>query len=91
MIVNLRLPQVLQARGRSRSSHYADVADGLFTTPVKVGPRASAWPDYEVDALVRARIAGKNDGEIRVLVSELMAARAGLDHECRRGFSSERI
>ena len=34
----LRLPAVLKRRGKSRSSHYADIKAGLFVRPVKIGP-----------------------------------------------------
>lgn len=56
---------------RSNTSIYNAVRDGLFTKPVKIGPRASAWPDFEVKAIVRARIAGQSDDEIRELVNRL--------------------
>ena len=71
----LRLPFVLGERGRSRSSHYLDIEQGLFTHPVSIGARAVGWPAYEVTMLNAARIAGKTDEEIRVLVVELEAAR----------------
>ena len=71
----LRLPAVLRLRGRSRSSHYLDVQAGLFVLPVNIGLRAVGYPDYEVEALIAARIAGKSDDEIRALVAKLMAAR----------------
>ncbi|KFB72349.1 MAG: putative transcriptional regulator [Candidatus Accumulibacter phosphatis] len=71
----LRLPAVLRARGRSRSAHYLDIQQGLFTSPVHIGVRAVGWPDGEVAALNAARIAGKNEAEIRQLVAELEAAR----------------
>ena len=71
----LRLPAVLQRRGKCRSSHYADVKAGLFVPPVKLGPRARGTPDDEVDALVAATIADKSDDEIRALVVKLVAAR----------------
>lgn len=72
----LRAPLVLKARGIGRSSHYRDVSNGLFTRPIAIGPRAKAWPDFEVEALVRARIAGKTDDEIKRLVKTLEAKRA---------------
>ena len=34
------------------------------------------WPDYEVEAVNAARIAGKTDDEIRVLVEYLQGQRA---------------
>lgn len=71
----LRLPAVLKERGRSRSAHYLDIQNGLFTKPVVIGARAVGWPDAEVAALNAARIAGKSDDEIRDLVCKLEAAR----------------
>ena len=70
-----RLPAVLQRRGRSRSSHYADIKNGLYVKPVQIGSRAVGTPEVEVDALNAARIAGKTDDEIRALVLKLEAAR----------------
>lgn len=70
-----RLPVVLSERGRSRSSHYVDIQQGLFTHPVQIGPRAVGWPASEVAALTAARIAGKSNAEIRILVVKLEAAR----------------
>ncbi len=74
----LRLPAVLQARGRSRSTHYLDIEQGLFTRPVSLGARAVGWPEHEVVALNEARIAGRDDAEIRSLVRDLEASRKAL-------------
>lgn len=71
----LRLPAILKRRGRSRSSHYADIKSGLFVKPIQIGARAVGTPEDEVDALNAARIAGKTDEEIRALVLKLEAAR----------------
>jgi prophage regulatory protein len=46
-----------------------------MTTPVKLGGRAVGWPEYEVEAILMARIAGKSDDEIRTLVAKLEADR----------------
>jgi len=73
----LRLPTVLRERGRSHSSHYLDIQQGLFTHPVKIGLRAVGWPANEVAALNVARIAGKSEADIRALVMQLEAARKG--------------
>jgi len=80
----LRLPEVLRARGRSRSSHYGDVGVGLFTRPVSLGANCVGWPEDEVIALNRARIAGMSDEGIRTLVLRLEALRK------REGFSMVR-
>ena len=71
----IRLPAVLKKRGRSRSAHYLDIQEGLFTRPVSIGSRAVGWPEHEVDAINAARIAGKSEDEIRQLVAKLEAAR----------------
>ena len=71
----LRLPSVLHDRGRSRSSHYLDIKQGLFTSPVSIGARSVGWPEHEVTTLNAARIAGKTDEEIRALVVKLEAER----------------
>ncbi len=74
----LRLPAVLRARGRSRSTHYLDIQQGLFTCPVSIGARAVGWPEQEVVALNEARIAGMSEAEIRALVACLVAARKAI-------------
>ena len=76
-----RLRAVLHERGRSRSSHYLDIQQGLFTHPVQIGLRAVGWPSSEVAAINAARIAGKTDEEIRALVVMLEAARKTADQQ----------
>lgn len=75
----LRLPVVKLRRGhRSDASIYNEIHAGLFTTGVAIGQRAKGWPDYEVDAINAARVAGKSDDEIRELVKRLHAKRTDL-------------
>ncbi len=76
-----RLRPVLLERGRSRSSHYLDIQQGLFTHPVQIGLRAVGWPASEVTAINAARIAGKTDTEIRELVAKLESARKTADQQ----------
>ncbi len=71
----LRINDVKEKTGNSRSTIYKRIADGLFPKPVKIGPRSSGWPDYEVDAINAACIAGKNSEDIRALVVKLEVAR----------------
>lgn len=56
----LRLPQVKARSGLSRSEIYRRVASGDFPAPVKLGERASAWPEHEVAAWCEARIAKRD-------------------------------
>lgn len=71
----LRLPEVLKRRARGRAAHYGDIAQGLFTPAVKLGARASGWPESEVETLNNARVAGYDEPQIRALVAQLLAAR----------------
>ncbi|NTW87648.1 MAG: AlpA family phage regulatory protein [Desulfobulbaceae bacterium] len=71
----LRMPEVKKESGLSRSTIYQRIADGLWTKPVSLGARAAGWPFNEVEAINAARIAGKTDEEIRVLVMKLESAR----------------
>lgn len=75
----LRLPSVKTETGhRSDASIYNAIREGLFTSGVAIGQRAKGWPDYEVQAINAARIAGKSDAEIRELVITLHAKRTTL-------------
>jgi prophage regulatory protein len=63
---------------RSNASIYQGVRAGLITKPVPIGQRSVGWPDYEIKAIARARIAGQSEEQIRELVSRLHDDRAGL-------------
>ena len=71
----LRRGSVESQSGYPRSTLYLRISQGLWTRPVKLGPRAVGWPADEVSALIAARIAGQSDAEIRDLVARLEAAR----------------
>lgn len=68
----LRMPAVKAETGhRSHASIYNAIKAGLFTRPVPIGLRAVGWPADEVLAINAARIAGKSEDEIRLLVDRL--------------------
>jgi prophage regulatory protein len=68
--------ELLERLSRCRTSLWSDTKKGLVTSPVRMGARSHRWPESEVDAIVRARIAGQTDDEIRALVVQLEAERA---------------
>ena len=68
----LRLPDLITRRRRSRSATYRDIEHGLFPPPVRLGANSSVWPEFEVDAIDRARLAGATDDDIRTLVAQLI-------------------
>lgn len=74
----LRLPSVLLATGVGRTTLYERIKDGLFTPPIKLGARASAWPANEVQACNDAIIKGSDTEEIKLLVARLVQGRRSL-------------
>lgn len=54
-----RLSSVLARTGLSRSDIYRKAQLGKFPKPVKLGDRASAWPEHEVTAWIAERIAAR--------------------------------
>ena len=72
----LRLPAVCARSGYGTTTLYARCSKGLFAPPVKLTPRASAWPEHEVDAVLGAMLAGATDDELRSLVRQLVESRA---------------
>ncbi len=74
----LRIPAAKIESGYSRSTIYLRVAQGLWTKPVSLGPRAVGWPAQEIESLNAARISGKTDAEIRELVELLHDKRKNL-------------
>lgn len=71
----LRRPIVEKTIGISRTTIYRRIQQGLFTKPVAIGGERVAWPANEIEAINNARIAGKSDEEIKLLVTQLEAAR----------------
>jgi len=45
----LRLPEVRQRVGLSRSEIYRRIRRGEFPTPISLGPKTSAWDASELD------------------------------------------
>ena len=52
----LRLPEVKDAVGMSRSQIYRLIQLGQFPKPVKIGARVSVWPDNIVKEWQEARL-----------------------------------
>lgn len=57
----LRLPEVKERTGLSRSVIYEYIAEGRFPKPVNITPRAVAWVDEEVDQWIRERVAARSE------------------------------
>ncbi len=67
----LRTNEVMNRSGYRRTTLHTRITEKLWTKPIKLGTHAVGWPEYEVDALIAARIASQSDEEIAQLVQKL--------------------
>lgn len=73
----IRLPAVMARTGLSRSAVCARASDGLFLHPVPLGLRTAAWPEHEVEAVLKAHLHEVSDETLRELVADLRKQRKG--------------
>jgi len=55
----LRLPEVINQCGLSRSTLYDAIKQGRFPAPVPLGPKRVAWLSTEIDRWMADRIAAR--------------------------------
>lgn len=58
--VILRLPDVIEQIGLSRSSIYQKMAEGSFPKPIRLGKRAVGWLKKDIDNWLENKILLKN-------------------------------
>ena len=57
----IRRPAVEDQTGLSRSTIYLLMQNGQFPKPVRIGGRAVAWPEADVEAWLNARLAEREE------------------------------
>jgi prophage regulatory protein len=75
----LREPQARALVCRAKTQLWDDIKRGVLTPPVRIGRRSVAWPEYELQAVNAARIAGRSEEQIKALVARLVKERVQLD------------
>lgn len=68
----IRRPAVIERSGRSKSSLQLDEKAGVMPPPISIGERAVAYIKQEIDAVLQARVEGKNKEQIKALVADLV-------------------
>ena len=58
-VVFLKRPEIEKRTGLKRSTIYDKIKAGTFPKPVKLGARAVAWPEAEVQAWMEERITNR--------------------------------
>lgn len=51
----LRIREVVERTGRSRSMVYDDIKAGRFPAPIRIGLRAVAWRQGDIDRWIETR------------------------------------
>ena len=57
----LRLSEILKRTGLSRSTLYSMISKNEFPSPLKIGARASAWVESEVNRWIDEKISSRNN------------------------------
>ncbi|MCC2607340.1 helix-turn-helix transcriptional regulator [Planctobacterium marinum] len=71
----IRKNEVMAVLGISSTSLYRLINDSLIPPPFSLGCRAVGWYEHEINAVLKARAAGRNNDQIRELIGELLNAR----------------
>jgi prophage regulatory protein len=56
----IRLPEVTRRTTKSRSAIYAAIASGNFPKPIRIGQRAVAFIESEIDAWIAHQAESRN-------------------------------
>ena len=73
----LKPAEVVQRTRMPKTVLYERVKKGEFMRPIKMGCRASFWPEHELATWQRAVMAGASVERLKALVAELEAQRKG--------------
>ena len=81
-VVRLLRGREVDARNgwNSANTRRDHVKRGTLTPPIRLSPGPTTpalWPEHEIEAILRARLAGKSEDDIRALVARLAADRQG--------------
>ena len=71
----LRKPEALGLLPICKSTFQSQINEGLLCSPISLGSRSVGYLEHEIREVLKARIAGKTDDEIRTLVISLEAQR----------------
>ena len=70
----LRIKDVLARRGCCRAHLYREIAAGEFPAPIKLSPRMAVWPESDVDAWFREKLAGRDAAKAKATLANGVSA-----------------
>ncbi|WP_298941218.1 AlpA family phage regulatory protein [uncultured Psychromonas sp.] len=74
----IRMLELAERFSMAKSSAYDRIANGLIAPGISLGGRSKGYLESEVNAVLKAMIAGKSEAEIKALVCELVKQRQDL-------------
>jgi prophage regulatory protein len=74
----LRLPEVIDLVGLSRSTIYKRISEGLFPLPISLGDRAIGFVSLEINEIIIAMINGTPKFKLKLLVAMMTEKRLAL-------------
>ena len=74
-LIFITLPEVLRRKGGGKSTLYAEIKEGYFPKPIKLGLRRIGWPEHEVDAVMQFFLRGENKTKLKAFVKKVEANR----------------
>lgn len=83
----IRLPEALERIGICETSYRTAMSNGLVPKLIPLGSRAVGIGQHELDQVIRAKIAGLTDSEIKTLVSKIHKEREDEADRIRRTLS----
>ncbi len=71
----VKLSSVIKATACSKSAIYESIKKETFPPAIKLSLRSVAWVQSEVEAWIKAKIAGATEDKLKELVRSLVAKR----------------
>jgi prophage regulatory protein len=80
----IKLLGVTKKTALGKSSIYEAITEGTFPAPIRLGPRAVAWVEDEIDAWLEARIAQRDQAKPPKHASRIAADKQDERHAHRK-------
>ncbi|WP_220720645.1 AlpA family phage regulatory protein [Agarivorans litoreus] len=71
----VRLPEIIEVTGLSRSAIYSRINNKTFPPPFSLGGKAVGWFAYEIESVTFAWSNGMPPKKVRKLIEELLSKR----------------
>ena len=81
-IIYNTIGEVLRRKAIGRSTLYAEIQQGTFPKPIKLGKRKVAWPQHEVDQMMIFYLRSPSEQQVQDFVRDLESYRMNMEAQC---------